>query len=93
MHVTLVSTSDVHGYFRADDFRRPLLNTRLGLSRAVTVMNELRTHAAPDDVVIAIDNGDFIQGSPLTNYIEKWTALICQFTKTWQTLLDLMFGF
>ena len=71
MHVTLVSTSDVHGYFRADDFRRPLLNTRLGLSRAVTVMNELRTHAAPDDVVIAIDNGDFIQGSPLTNYIEK----------------------
>lgn len=71
MHVTLVSTSDVHGYFRADDFRRPLLNTRIGLSRAVTAMNELRAQATADDVVIAIDNGDFIQGSPLTNYIEK----------------------
>lgn len=93
MHVTLVSTSDVHGYFRADDFRRPLLNTRLGLSRAVTIMNELRTHAAPDDVVIAIDNGDFIQGSPLTNYIEKMDRADLPIYKTWQTLLDLMFGF
>lgn len=71
MQVSIISTSDVHGYFRADDFRRPLQNDGLGLTRAATVIETLREQAAPEDVIITIENGDFIQGSPLTNYIEK----------------------
>lgn len=71
MKVSIVSTSDVHGYIRADDFRRPLLNDGLGLSRAATVISNLKAQASKNDVVVTIENGDFIQGSPLTNYIEK----------------------
>ena len=41
MQVSIISTSDVHGYFRADDFRRPLQNDGLGLTRAATVIETL----------------------------------------------------
>lgn len=71
MRVTILSTSDIHGYIRADDFRRPLLNDGLGLSRVATVIEDVQKNSADDEVVLKIENGDFIQGSPLTNYIEK----------------------
>lgn len=71
MQVKILSTSDVHGYVRADDFRRPLLNEGLGLTRAATVIAAVEDALAPTDVLVKIENGDFIQGSPLTNYIEK----------------------
>ena len=71
MQVKILSTSDVHGYVRADDFRRPLLNDGLGLTRAATAIKAVEDALAPTDVLVKIENGDFIQGSPLTNYIEK----------------------
>ncbi|MDR3190270.1 MAG: bifunctional metallophosphatase/5'-nucleotidase [Lactobacillaceae bacterium] len=71
MQVKIVSTSDVHGYVRADDFRRPLLNDSLGLTKAATAIKQIETTSAADDIILKIENGDFIQGSPLTNYIEK----------------------
>ncbi len=71
MRVSIISTSDVHGYVRADDFRRPLLNDGLGLTRAATVIAALQERASHGEAVVTIENGDFIQGSPLTNYVEK----------------------
>ncbi|AEJ23327.1 2',3'-cyclic-nucleotide 2'-phosphodiesterase [Weissella koreensis KACC 15510] len=71
MQVKVLSTSDVHGYFNADDFRRPLNNTEMGLARAVSVMQIETDKLTDEDLVLKIENGDFIQGSPLTNYIEK----------------------
>lgn len=71
MQVTLLSTSDVHGYVRADDFRRPAINDGFGLSRAATVIETIKHSATADNAVITIENGDFIQGSPLTNYISR----------------------
>ncbi|MCM0583219.1 bifunctional metallophosphatase/5'-nucleotidase [Weissella diestrammenae] len=71
MQVTVLSTSDVHGYILADDFRRPLRNDALGLSRAASVIQEIKQRALTDEVVMTIENGDFIQGSPLTNFIEQ----------------------
>lgn len=65
--IQILSTSDVHGYFQADDFRRPLINDGFGLTRVASVIDQLRTEHA----TIVIENGDFIQGSPLTSYIEK----------------------
>lgn len=62
MQVSIISTSDVHGYFRADDFRRPLQNDGLGLTRAATVIETLREQAAPEDVIITIENGDLFKG-------------------------------
>lgn len=85
MKVSIISTSDVHGYIRADDFRRPLLNNGLGLSRAATVIRDLKTQATENDVLLTIENGDFIQGSPLTNYIEKVTP---EQTTIYQELAD-----
>lgn len=70
VQVKILSTSDVHGYFTGDDFRRPLQNTGFGLARAATVI-EQEKQAATEDLVITIENGDFIQGSPLTDYVEK----------------------
>ncbi|USS91633.1 bifunctional metallophosphatase/5'-nucleotidase [Fructobacillus americanaquae] len=70
VQVKILSTSDVHGYFTGDDFRRPLQNNGFGLARAATVV-EQEKQAATEDLVITIENGDFIQGSPLTDYVEK----------------------
>ncbi|WP_307994937.1 bifunctional UDP-sugar hydrolase/5'-nucleotidase [uncultured Weissella sp.] len=71
MRVTLLSTSDVHGYIRADDFRRPNINDAFGLARAATVIEQLQHSNANEDMVLTIENGDFIQGSPLTNYVAR----------------------
>jgi 2',3'-cyclic-nucleotide 2'-phosphodiesterase/3'-nucleotidase len=86
MQVSILSTSDVHGYIRADDFRRPLLNNQLGLTRAASVIAEQQAQVAiTDDVVVTIENGDFIQGSPLTNYIQK---IVPDQTNIYQKLAD-----
>ena len=72
MQLSILSTSDIHGHIRADDFRRPLLNDSLGLSRAATVIADYQQQAKlAGDISLTIENGDFIQGSPLANYIEK----------------------
>ncbi|QIL50285.1 bifunctional metallophosphatase/5'-nucleotidase [Weissella coleopterorum] len=71
MQVKILSTSDIHGYFNADDFRRPLKNHGFGLTRAVEAMQKEADQLGINDLIIRIDNGDFIQGSPLTNYLEK----------------------
>lgn len=71
MKLTLLSTSDVHGFIMPTDFASRDSETGFGLSRAATVIADLKQHAADDEVIITIENGDFIQGSPLTNYIVK----------------------
>lgn len=86
MQLSILSTSDVHGYIRADDFRRPLLNDGLGLSRAATVISDYQQQAQQSgNITLTIENGDFIQGSPLTNYIEK---VATDQTNVYQKLTD-----
>lgn len=72
MKITLLSTSDVHGFIMPTDFTSRDSQTNFGLARATTVIADLKEHAASDDFIITIENGDFIQGSPLTNYIAKY---------------------
>ena len=45
MQLSILSTSDIHGHIRADDFRRPLLNDSLGLSRAASVIADYQQQA------------------------------------------------
>ncbi|SCC02675.1 bifunctional metallophosphatase/5'-nucleotidase [Weissella bombi] len=86
MQVSILSTSDVHGYIRADDFRRPLLNNQLGFTRAATVIAAQQKQITDSgNVVVTIENGDFIQGSPLTNYIQK---IVPEQTDMYQKLTD-----
>jgi 2',3'-cyclic-nucleotide 2'-phosphodiesterase/3'-nucleotidase len=71
VQVKILSTSDVHGYYQADDYQRPIIDAGIGLARAKTAIDQVRQAAQPDDFVLTIDDGDFIQGSPLTNYVHK----------------------
>lgn len=71
MKVTILSTSDVHGFVLPTDFSSRDSEVPFGLARAATVIAELKAHASDDELVLTIENGDFIQGSPLTNYIAK----------------------
>ena len=60
MKITFLETSDMHGY---------VYPTNFGVAKIATKMKELRQAATGP--VVTIENGDFIQGSPLSYYIAK----------------------
>lgn len=64
MQLTILSTSDVHGYVLADDFRRPASDKPFGLAKSATALRSFND----TDMTLTIENGDLIQGSPLSNY-------------------------
>lgn len=70
LELTLLATTDVHGhvydwdYFRGQPF--PADDT-LGLTRVSTVVEDVRAAKGAESVVV-VDNGDAIQGTPLTYY-------------------------
>lgn len=84
--VKILATSDVHGYVYPTKYLNAADNQPLGLLKAATVIEEIRQNAAPDEVVITIENGDWIQGSPLTTYLAKHSEapseLLSQLTTT-----------
>ncbi|MFC7365087.1 MULTISPECIES: bifunctional metallophosphatase/5'-nucleotidase [Bhargavaea] len=67
--LTILETSDVHGYLFPGDGRNKEQDQDMGLFKAATVIREEKQKA--DGPVIVIDNGDFIQGSPLSTYMER----------------------
>ncbi|PWG00440.1 bifunctional metallophosphatase/5'-nucleotidase [Levilactobacillus bambusae] len=71
MKIKILSTSDVHGYLYPTNYSTPDNVTDYGMLKAATIINRLKTTAADDEVVIAIENGDWLQGSPLTSYVAK----------------------
>ena len=70
LELTLMATTDVHGhiynwdYFADEEY--PADGT-LGLTRIATAVDEVRAEKG-DESVIVLDNGDAIQGTPLTYY-------------------------
>lgn len=71
MKIKILSTSDVHGYWYPTNYSKPDDTKPLGLLKAASIINHIRQNSAADDLVITIENGDFIQGSPLTYYAAK----------------------
>ncbi|CAM3042408.1 bifunctional metallophosphatase/5'-nucleotidase [Lactiplantibacillus plajomi] len=71
MQIKLISTSDVHGYLAPTNYSRRDHVAPFSLSRAATVIARLT--ARDDDQVwpIVIENGDYVQGSPLTYFIAR----------------------
>lgn len=66
MDVYILETSDVHAYIAPTDYLAGNTHCDLGLAKAATVIQKMRaTHAH----TIYIDNGDFLQGSPLAQYL------------------------
>ena len=70
MKLTLLSTSDTHGYIYPTDFKNLNENNApFGVSRAASVIENERKNA--DGPVITIELGDFLQGSALATYLAK----------------------
>lgn len=61
----LLATSDVHGHFIGYDYFQQR-EQAIGLAHLLPVIEQQRTSA---DLTLLIENGDFIQGSPLTDML------------------------
>ncbi|WP_309133314.1 5'-nucleotidase C-terminal domain-containing protein [Brevibacterium sp.] len=71
--LTLLATTDVHGHVLNWDYfaDKPYpAGEELGMARASTLIKGVREEKG-DDSVVLVDNGDAIQGSPLTYFYAK----------------------
>jgi len=69
MKLTILSTSDTHGYVFPTNYVRKGTKQGFGLARAATVL--AREQAAAEGPVVTIENGDFLEGSPLAYYVAR----------------------
>lgn len=70
VELTLMATTDLHGHVRDWNYfaNAPFPATdSLGLARASTAINQVRAEKGEESVFV-VDNGDAIQGTPLTYY-------------------------
>ncbi|WOF23528.1 5'-nucleotidase C-terminal domain-containing protein [Microbacterium betulae] len=68
--LTLMATTDVHGHVLDWDYFQDApfpADDALGLTRTATAIDEVRAERGAESVVV-LDNGDAIQGTPLTYY-------------------------
>lgn len=65
----LLSTSDVHGYLFPTNYSARDDTQPYGWLRAAALIQEQQALAGPDDIVLTIDNGDWIEGSSLASYL------------------------
>lgn len=69
MELTILTTSDIHGYLTADSYIDQNERTEIGYTRVATVIDEIRRESGNE--VLYIETGDLIQGSPLSTYLNK----------------------
>lgn len=69
MELTILATSDLHGYILPTNFTERNMDLPFGAARIAMKMKELQSQAKGP--VLKIENGDFIQGSPLSYYVRK----------------------
>lgn len=69
MELTILATSDLHGYILPTNFTEREMDLPFGVARVATKMKEIEAKA--NGPVLKIENGDFIQGSPLSYYARK----------------------
>ena len=68
IHICILATSDIHGHIYPTDYRDSE-DRRFGLAKLATIIEAERTSCAN---MLLIDNGDLIQGSPLTYHYAKF---------------------
>ncbi|MFM1533901.1 5'-nucleotidase C-terminal domain-containing protein [Helcococcus ovis] len=68
LKVTLLCTSDVHGYYMPWDYSKDQYSKTGGLSRVSTYVNSLRKE---NEHVVLMDNGDLIQGNSAEYFINR----------------------
>lgn len=69
MKLTILATSDIHGYFYPTDYREAVADEPMGLLKTSELIRKERAEAEGE--VLYIENGDFIQGSPLAQYVNE----------------------
>ncbi|MFC6289994.1 bifunctional metallophosphatase/5'-nucleotidase [Levilactobacillus angrenensis] len=74
MKLKILSTSDVHGYVYPTSYSRRDDHRDYGWLRAATVIRDVQAAAGPDEVVVTIENGDWIQGAPFASYLAQRPA-------------------
>ncbi|GEO69644.1 bifunctional metallophosphatase/5'-nucleotidase [Levilactobacillus acidifarinae] len=67
-HIKIVSTSDVHGYLFPTNYSSRHDHQPYGWLRAAALLRQLQA-PTPDTVIVTIDNGDWLEGSPLASYL------------------------
>lgn len=71
-NLTILSTSDVHGFVYPTNFVKRHLNLPFGLLKAAQVIENERKNATGP--VLTVDAGDVLEGSPLTEYLAKFST-------------------
>ncbi len=73
--LTVVSTTDLHGYMRNWDYFKDAeysdrAGNTIGLANAASAIDSIRAERGEESVIV-VDNGDFLQGSSLATYYAK----------------------
>lgn len=71
-NLTILSTSDVHGFVYPTNFVKRHLNLPFGLLKAAQVIENERKNATGP--VLTVDAGDVLEGSPLTEHLAKFST-------------------
>ena len=65
-HLRILATTDLHVHVHPYDYYSDKPVNNLGLSRTATIIREIRSEATNS---ILVDNGDYLQGNPMGDYI------------------------
>ncbi|MHA8138545.1 bifunctional metallophosphatase/5'-nucleotidase, partial [Lactobacillaceae bacterium Scapto_B20] len=68
MKLTILSTSDTHGFIEPTNYVNAQNDKPFGLERAASCIKQLQQ---ANENTITINNGDYLEGSPLAYYIAK----------------------
>ena len=65
-HLRIMETTDIHVHVFPYDYYADRPRDTVGLSRTASIINEIRAEATNS---MLVDNGDFLQGNPMGDYI------------------------
>ncbi|MEX0279081.1 MAG: bifunctional 2',3'-cyclic-nucleotide 2'-phosphodiesterase/3'-nucleotidase [Ruegeria sp.] len=65
-HFRIMETTDIHVHVFPYDYYADKPRDTVGLSRTASIINEIRSEATNS---LLVDNGDFLQGNPMGDYI------------------------
>ncbi|WP_159585980.1 bifunctional 2',3'-cyclic-nucleotide 2'-phosphodiesterase/3'-nucleotidase [Chelativorans xinjiangense] len=65
-HLRIMETTDLHVHVFPYDYYADKPNDTMGLARTATIMDQIRAEATN---AMLIDNGDFLQGNPMGDYV------------------------
>ena len=72
MKIKILSTSDVHGHIYPTSYVEAGEYQPFGMLKAAKLISDMKHQEADDEIVIAIENGDWIQGSPFASYMKRF---------------------